>query len=215
LLLLRLLNPLPSCRANITIDGTPLHTLNHSALRDRIITIPQEPAFLPDGTSFRSNLDPYGLADEPECRRALESVGLWSVAQRQGGLHAGLSAGSLSQGQKQLFSLARAVLRRRVRAAKQLLTRGGGLAGETSFGGGGILLVDEVSSTVDAETEEQMQTVIHREFEGYTVVMVTHRLEMLRGFDRVVVMEKGAIVEVGPPEDMMGRDGGVFRHCGR
>ena len=102
---------------------------------------------------------------------------------------------SLSQGQKQLFSLARAMLRRRVR-------------GESK---GGVLLLDEVSSSVDVDTDRAMQGIIKREFEGYTIVMVSHRLDMVMDFDKVVVMDAGRVVEEGEPGVLVEREGGRFR----
>jgi ABC-type multidrug transport system fused ATPase/permease subunit len=212
LLLLRLLDPLSRCRESLTIDGIPLYRIDRSTLRDRFITIPQEPSFLPDGTSFLLNLDPYRRSNEGECESALETVGLWTAVQRQGGLQAGLFYSSLSQGQKQLFSLARAVLKRRVRATEQVHVNGVS-AGNSSLGG--VLLVDEVSSTVDADTERTIQTVIQRDFETYTVVMVSHRLEMVNSFDKLLVIDRGAIIETGRPEVLIHRAGGVFRNCGR
>jgi ABC-type multidrug transport system fused ATPase/permease subunit len=76
---------------------------------------------------------------------------------------------------------------------------------------GGILLLDEVSSSVDQETDEAMQRVIMDEFAGYTIVMVSHRLGMVMGFDRVVVMEGGRIVESGKPGELVGSEGSRFR----
>lgn len=204
LLLLRLLDPTSPCRECITIDDTPLHKVDRSTLRDRFITIPQEPAFLPDGTSFQSNLDPYSISDEQECQLVFETVNLWTSVQRQGGLQAPLFKNSLSQGQKQLFSLARAVLKCRVRTNDQKLVGVGS--------SGGVLLVDEVSSNVDSDTEKVMIEVMKREFESYTVIMVSHRLEIVRDFDTLVVMNKGSVVETGKPEELMGRAGGVFRN---
>ena len=103
----------------------------------------------------------------------------------KGGLTAEMSAGTLSAGQRQLLSLARVILRRRYRASQGA--------------NGGILLLDEVSSSVDQATEKVMQKIIRTEFKGYTVVAVSHRLEMIMDFDRVVVMDQGSVVEVGVP----------------
>ncbi|SPQ21485.1 0a5b51b6-253b-4161-aad1-e30c33b8129a [Thermothielavioides terrestris] len=183
----------------ITIDGTPLYRLSRPALRQRVIALPQEPVFLPAGTSVRTNLDPQRAATATDCRAALEA------------------------GQKQLFSLARAVLRRRVRARereREIERAAGGAevaaaaacVGEYSDGGdGGILLLDEVSSSVDKDTDEHMQRVIMREFAGYTIVMVSHRLGMVMGFDRVVVMEASRIVETGRPGELVETEGSRFR----
>lgn len=151
--------------------------------------------FLPDGTSFRTNLDPFGDAGTADCQAALESVQLWNLVQERGGLESGMSSAVFSQGQKQLFSLACAVLRRRVRAKN--FKQG---THADSLLEGGILLMDEVSSSVDRETERCMQSVIKAEFSEYTVLAITHRLDMVLEFDRVVVMDKGEIVEMGNPK---------------
>lgn len=206
LLLLRLLDPLPTCASNITIDDIPLHKIDRSALRQRIIAVPQDTVFLPDGTSFQANLDPLGNSSADECRAVLEAVDLWAFVEQRGGLDAGMTAEELSQGQKQLFGLARAVLRRRARAMEREAE-----FGEKTVGGGGVLLLDEVSSSVDQDTEKVMQEIINREFEGYTIVMVSHRLDMVMDFDTVVVMDEGRIVETGPPGTLAEREGSKFR----
>ncbi|KAK1835744.1 P-loop containing nucleoside triphosphate hydrolase protein [Podospora conica] len=207
LLLLRLLDPCASSSQGITIDDLPLDKIDRATLRQRIIAVPQDAVFLPDGTTFQTNLDPYRISTAAECRAVLEAVGLWAFVDERGGLEAGMTADTLSQGQKQLFSLARAVLRRRLRARGREAEFGGKVGGQ----GGGVLLLDEVSSSVDQDTERAMQKVIRDEFEGYTVVMVSHRLEAVMGFDRVVVMAKGEVVEEGKPGELVEREGGVFR----
>jgi ATP-binding cassette subfamily C (CFTR/MRP) protein 1 len=224
LLLLSLLNPLPSCAGNITIDSLPLHTIHRPALRERIIAIPQDPVFLPDGSSFMENLDPFDCSTEEEGRAVLEAVGLWGFVEERGGLKAGLEVGVLSGGQRQLFSLARAVLRGWVRAREHAesvstIPNHGNEKGdenEKDQGSvipkqGGILLLDEVSSSVDQETDRLMQKVIMKEFKSYTIVMVSHRLEMVMGFDTVLVMDKGAVVESGTPRELVGKEDGWFR----
>lgn len=110
-----------------------------------------------------------------------------------------MSSETLSQGQKQLFSLARAILRRRTKAR--------GVAGEA---GRGILLLDEVSSSVDQETHRRMQKIIHEEFQGYTIIMVSHRLDVALDCDMVIVMDSGAIVETGSPKALIEEDGSRF-----
>jgi ATP-binding cassette subfamily C (CFTR/MRP) protein 1 len=206
--LLRLLDPLPYCSDKIFIDDTPLHKIDRAVLRQRLIAVPQDPVFLPDGSSFQTNIDPFGASTEEECRAVLETVRLWPFISEQGGLSAKMSADELSQGQRQLFSLARAVLRRRIRSRE--------LAGEVGEEGavqaaGGILLLDEVSSSVDQHTDREMQEVILREFESYTIIMVSHRLRMVMEFDTVVVMDQGRIVETGKPRVLADKQGSRFR----
>jgi len=152
-----------------------------------------------------ANLDPFHVSSEEECRDVLETVGLWELVEKRGGLMEGLSGEMLSQGQKQLFSLARAVLRRRIRARERENDFG------AAVGDGGILLLDEVSSNVDQVTDRVMQEIIMHEFKGYTIVMVSHRLEMVIDFDRVVVMERGCVVEEGEPRELVGMERGKFK----
>ncbi|KAJ5699379.1 hypothetical protein N7536_002392 [Penicillium majusculum] len=190
-LLLKLLNPTPDTAGNAIIDNTPLHRINRAALREKIIAVPQEAVFLPDGSTFRANLDPSNASTPEECQVVLVAVELWKFVQERGGLDAGMSAGTLSAGQRQLMSLGRALLRRFIRA------RNGSECG--------ILLLDEVSSSVDHETERVMQEIIRAEFKDYTIIAVSHRLDMIMDFDRVVVMDKGEIVEVGNPMVLAGQ----------
>jgi ABC-type multidrug transport system fused ATPase/permease subunit len=173
-------------------------------LRQRIIAVPQEAVFLPDGSTFRANLDPTNISTPAECETVLTKVNLLQFVQDRGGLDASMGAGTLSAGQKQLMSLGRALLRRRGRA-RNLLRLGG------SGAEGGILLLDEVSSSVDHVTERIMQETIRAEFRDYTVVAVSHRLDMIMDFDRVVVMDKGEVVEVGNPRILAVREGARFR----
>jgi ABC-type multidrug transport system fused ATPase/permease subunit len=194
--LLKLLEPLPETADNATIDNRPLRSLNRLALRQRIIAVPQESVFLPDSSTFRANLDPLNVSTATECQEVLQAVGLWDFVTERGGLSAGMTAGTLSAGQRQLYSIGRALLRQRVRA-RQNVRRG-------------ILLLDEVSSSVDVETERVIQCIIKTEFAGYTVVAVSHRLDMIMDFDRVVVMDSGAIVEIGKPLELAGEVGSRF-----
>lgn len=215
LVLLRLLDPLPSCRHNITVDDIPLSRVDRGLLRERVIAVPQEPVFLSDsdGTySFRDNLDVSGASpSEEDCRSALDAVGLWPLVEGRGGLRAAMCADVLSQGQKQLFSLARAVLRCRARrkGSGQQRLHGSGEE-EPTVGDGGILILDEFTSGVDRDTETVMQRIIGIEFGAYTIVMVSHRLEMVMDFDSVVVMDSGRIVEKGRPATLL-TQGSRFR----
>ncbi|KAF3400199.1 Canalicular multispecific organic anion transporter 1 [Penicillium rolfsii] len=202
-LLLKLLEPLPSSENNhdqeppVLIDNIPLHRIHRTTLRQRLIAVSQDPVFLPDGSSFCANLDPTNTATPAECQQVLEAVRLWEfVQERAEGLHAPVTAGTLSAGQKQLFSLGRAVLRAKIRLRS---TTSSPKEGSDNQKQGGILLLDEVSSSVDRETERIVLEIIQTEFRHYTVIAVSHRLEMIMGFDRVVVMDRGEVVEVGNP----------------
>jgi ABC-type multidrug transport system fused ATPase/permease subunit len=202
-LLLKLLDPIPKTRANITIDDQDLQYVDRTTLRQRIIALPQEPVFLPDGTTFHSNIDPFQVSTPDECQSILRAVNLWHFVEQRGGLQACMNASALSAGQRQLLSLSRALLRRRVLARS--------CSSNFPCSESGILLLDEVSSSVDRETERLMQDVISSDFKNYTVVAVSHRLDMVMDFDRVVVMDKGEIVEVGKPRVLAEENGSRFQ----
>ncbi|KAK3996623.1 canalicular multispecific organic anion transporter 1 [Cladorrhinum sp. PSN332] len=208
LLLLRLLDPTSQCPADcITIDSLPLSKIPRGLLRTLLIAISQDPVFLPNSSSFLTNLDPLHLSTAQEAQKVLEQVQLWPFIESRGGLDASMSSDTFSQGQKQLFSLARAILRKRIRTKQRQAEFGD--ADQTRDGG--ILLLDEVSSSVDKDTDEEMQRIISAEFREYTIVMVSHRLGMVMGFDRVVVMDEGRMVEMGRPTELVEIEGSRFR----
>ncbi|KAJ2746808.1 Multidrug resistance-associated protein 1 [Coemansia sp. BCRC 34301] len=91
-----------------------------------------------------------------------------------------------SNGQQQLFSLCR-LLMRKCR----------------------VLVLDEATADVDLETDCKMQELIRSEFNECTVLTIAHRLNTIMNSDRIIVMEKGEIVEVGPPQELIAK-GGVF-----
>ena len=97
----------------------------------------------------------------------------------------------LSQGQLQLFSLARAILMRPTR--------------------GKIVLLDEATSNVDNETDKLMQMLIREEFKEHTILTVAHRLDTIMDSDIVLVVDGGKLVEVGTPSELVERDLCLFR----
>lgn len=94
----------------------------------------------------------------------------------------------LSQGQQQLFCLARALLR-----------------------DSKVVVLDEATSSVDVETDREMQRVIKEEFKDRTVIVVAHRLDSILESDVVAVLDEGRLVEVEKPAELMGREGSVLR----
>ncbi|KAF2478209.1 multidrug resistance-like protein [Lindgomyces ingoldianus] len=170
----------------ITIDGIDLSTMPREYIRTRLNVIGEDPYFLTG--SIRLNLDPYASSTDIQLRTVLEKVQLWAVVESKGGLDAEFSDDTLSHGQKQLFCLARALLRP-----------------------GKVVVLDEVTSSVDYETDKMMQRVMREEFECKTVIAIAHRVETVTDFDWVVVLREGRVVEEGSPEELLKRQGGVFR----
>ncbi|PVH72311.1 P-loop containing nucleoside triphosphate hydrolase protein [Cadophora sp. DSE1049] len=178
----------------ITLDNHDLSTISRPLIRQRLICLTQDP-FLFTG-SIRLNADPLGEADDSEIVTAMQKVGLWDViaAKIEGGKEADIVAldavmdeNFLSHGQRQLFCLARAMLRR-----------------------SSVLILDEPTSSVDVKTDAQMQKVIRSEFKNHTIIMIAHRLNSLLDFDRVAVLNKGNLVEFGEPSVLLEKDGSAF-----
>jgi ATP-binding cassette, subfamily C (CFTR/MRP), member 1 len=164
----------------IVIDGVDLRTVPREVIRTRMIAIPQDPFVLSD--TVRVNADPTGKASDDAIISALEKVKLWDSIQIRGGLDTQMKSQPLSQGQQQLFCLARAMLRE-----------------------SRILLLDEATSNVDAETDTLMQLIIRKEFAQHTIITVAHRLNTISDSDMVAVMHEGKLMEFGPPGELLDR----------
>jgi ABC-type multidrug transport system fused ATPase/permease subunit len=94
----------------ILVDGVDISTLPREVVRTRLVGVPQD-AFIIDATSVRLNADPSEALSDATIEDALRSVDLWDIVVAKGGLDAAIEQLHLSHGQKQLFCLARAMLR--------------------------------------------------------------------------------------------------------
>lgn len=161
--------------------------LPRQTIRSRLTTLPQDAVQL--AGSVRHNLDPRGLvqADAP-LEAVLRKTAVWPAVAARGGLEADMHGLGLSAGQLQLFCLARALLSR-----------------------GAVVLLDEATSSVDRQTDDEVRRVVREEMRGRTVVEVAHRLELVRGCDLVVVMSEGRVQEAGHPDELLGRPSSAFR----
>jgi ATP-binding cassette subfamily C (CFTR/MRP) protein 1 len=200
LLLLRLMTPLNDVEEAMVIDQVPVCRVKREILRQRIIALSQGAALLPNGCSIKLSIDPFQEATEQECMSALSSVGLTNFTEDRGGLEACIGVDDLSGGQRQLLCLGRAIVRKLVKSRKAQDEKTGG-----------ILLLDEVSSSVDHNTDRRMHEIINSEFANYTVIGISHRLEtVVDYFDRVVVLDGGRLVESGVPQDLITMPGTYF-----
>lgn len=192
-LLLTLFRLLDLDSGSIRVDGLDLVNVPHNVLRSRLVAIPQEPMLLP-GT-LRFNLLPTAtlsdqITDDETLIDCLSAVDLWQGLKDKGGLDSDVSDLKLSQGQKQLVCLARAL------ASKDRSS---------------ILILDEAMSSVDKQNEELMVKVIDEHFSNHTIISVAHRLNTIEKFDTVIVLDSGTVVESGPPKKLLDNKEGHFR----
>jgi len=176
----------------IEIDGVDIRSISMKKLRENLAIIPQDPVLF--AGTLASNLDAHGKATPENMWKALQAAS--PVLARQfkatGGLESQISegGGNLSQGQRQLICLARALLKK---------TK--------------ILVLDEATSSVDVQTDHQVQDTIRREFvdKGVSVITVAHRLDTVLGYDKIAVLSQGKLLEYGSPSDLLEIKNGEFR----
>jgi ABC-type multidrug transport system fused ATPase/permease subunit len=170
----------------ITIDGYDLNEVTQESLRRQLGVVPQE-GFLFAGT-VRDNIA-FGKphATEDEILRAARTVGAHDfITQLEDGYETNLQERGtrLSNGQRQLVALARALL-----ADPR------------------ILILDEATSAVDIGTEQKIERALRLLLAGRTAFIIAHRLSTIRGADLIVVLEHGRIVEQGTHDELLARRG--------
>ncbi|WP_430541364.1 ABC transporter ATP-binding protein [Streptomyces carpaticus] len=173
-------------RGAVRVDGTDLRDLDLSGYRHRLGVVPQEP-YLFDGT-VRDAIA-YGRpgASDAEVEAAARAVGAHHmIAALPGGFHqpVGERGRALSAGQRQLIALARAELVRP-----------------------DILLLDEATAALDLATEALVNRATDRLAVRRTTLVVAHRLTTAARADRVVVLDRGTVVEDGTHTELLARDG--------
>lgn len=174
----------------IFIDGQDIGTIPLVTLRSHLAIIPQDPVLFTGDIRFQ--LDPFHQYSDEQIWEALQQVNLSETVK---GLPNGLSEGiaengeNLSQGQRQLLCIARALLRK----AK-------------------ILIVDEGTSAVDPHTDELIQKVLRKEAydNGTTVLAIAHRLQTIIDFDKILVLGQGQVLEYDSPENLLANDSSTF-----
>lgn len=169
-----LLATVPIEKGRILIDGVDLATVDRQALRTRVTFLAQEPVLF-EGT-LRHNLDPTNEHSDEDCKSVVDRV-----AEKFGWtLTTSIEPGgkNLSQGQRQLIGLARAILRR-----------------------SSIIIMDEATASIDVETAWEIQRVLREELKGSTVITIAHRTAAVRDADNAIVLAKGKLVSFGPAND--------------
>ncbi|TLG78355.1 ABC transporter ATP-binding protein [Vagococcus zengguangii] len=173
----------------ILINGQDISAYSRASLRQKIAIVLQEAVFFSD--TIENNLK-YGnpKATREEVERAVEmSRATEMLARLPKGYETMLtsSGANISQGQRQLLSIARAF----VTDPK-------------------ILILDEATSNVDTRTEEAIQTAMQEVMKNRTSIVIAHRLSTIRDADKIIVMDHGKIVESGNHEELLTQKGKYF-----
>ncbi|KAL2862511.1 putative ABC transporter [Aspergillus lucknowensis] len=185
----------------IHIDGIDTGKVRLRDLRSRVGMISQDPVVF--AGPVREVLDPFNQYDDSELIDALEKVSLTAPSQKISGTDTseptspGIipltfpiaeSGKNLSQGQRQLLCLARALVSRPK-----------------------ILIMDEATASIDMESDLRIQRVLREEIRGCTLLVIAHRLSTIADFDRIVVLDEGRVSEMDSPRKLMEVEGGAFR----
>ena len=170
----------------ITIDGIDLRAVTIHSLRERIAVVPQEPVLF--ATSIRDNIRYGRLGAAPaEIEAAARAANATEFIQRLPERYdtvVGERGVKLSVGQRQRIAIARALLR-----------------------DAPILLLDEATSSLDNESEYLVQEALGRLMTGRTTIVIAHRLTTVETADRILVLERGRIVEDGPHAALLAQNG--------
>uniref|UniRef100_A0A8D3EC86 ABC-type glutathione-S-conjugate transporter n=1 Tax=Scophthalmus maximus TaxID=52904 RepID=A0A8D3EC86_SCOMX len=182
---------LEAVEGRIFIDGINIAHIGLHDLRSKITIIPQDPVVF--SGSLRMNLDPFDTRSDEDLWTALELAHLGSFVSElpQKLDHQCCEGGeNLSLGQRQLLCLARALLRK---------TR--------------ILVLDEATAALDMKTDQLIQSTIRTQFEDCTVLTIAHRLNTIMDYTRVIVMDRGSIVEMDSPAQLIHLQGHFYKMC--
>ena len=174
----------------ILLDGVNIKDIDLSYYRSRIGYVQQEPMMFSD-TIF--NNIAYGVPDA-HIEQVINAADIanahdFIILQPDGyDSMLGERGVGLSGGERQRISIARAVLKNP-----------------------SILVFDEATASVDSETESQIQEAIERLISGRTTLMIAHRLSTLRKANKIVVVDKGRIIECGTHDELMEKKGKFYR----
>jgi ATP-binding cassette subfamily B protein len=167
----------------ILLDGIDIRSFSLSALRQAVVVVPQDPVCLEGSIRHNIILFRQDISDERMLQAAEFSNAARFIERLPGAyeFHVLPGGANLSQGQRQLLALARAL----------------------AHSPDAVLVLDEATSSIDTETERLIQEALARILRTRTSLVIAHRLSTVRSADRIIVMDKGRIVEDGKHESLL------------
>jgi ATP-binding cassette subfamily B protein len=186
-LLLRLFN---LTSGKITIDGIDISKISQKNLREKISFVPQDPILfhrtlmenIRYGRRGATNEEVLIAAHLAHCDEFIDALPHGYET------YVGERGVKLSGGERQRVAIARAILK-----------------------DAPILVLDEATSSLDSHSESLIQDALHKLIKGKTTIVIAHRLSTIREMDRIIVIEKGKIIEDGVHDELLKKKSGLYK----
>ena len=175
---------------SIEVGGVDIATVDPEVLLTDYAMVFQDVVLFDDTVMENIRLGRHGATDEEVIRaaRAANCEEFVSKLPRGYDTPIGENGAKLSGGERQRISIARALLKNAP-----------------------IVLLDEATASLDVENETKVQGALSRLLQGKTVLVIAHRMRTVEAADHIVVLAEGMVAEEGRPEDLLQKDGGIFR----
>ena len=178
---------LEACGGNIYIDGIDISKIGLEILRNNLTVIPQEPILI--NGSIRYNIDPtYKYTDE-EIINKLNELGFEELFENKDlNYEIGENGENISVGERQLICIVRALIRK---------TK--------------IIIMDEATANIDYKTEALLQKSLKEGMKDCTVITIAHRIKTIINYDKILVLDKGKIIEFDSPGNLLNQKGLFYK----
>ena len=182
----------------IYMDDVDISQIGLKKLRSNITIIPQDPTLMEGSLKF--NIDPLNNHTEKEIEDVMREIGFWYICERnleenknkpdnEKGLNMIITenGGNISIGERQLICITRAILRKSK-----------------------IIIMDEATASIDVNTENIIQKAINNLLKDSTILTIAHRIKTVLNSDRILVLDKGQVVEFDKPKFLLANKNSFF-----
>ena len=182
----------------IYMDDVDISQIGLKKLRSNITIIPQDPTLMEGSLKF--NIDPLNNHTEKEIEDVMREIGFWYICERnleenknkpdnEKGLNMIITenGGNISIGERQLICITRAILRKSK-----------------------IIIMDEATASIDVNTENIIQKAINNLLKDSTILTIAHRIKTVLNSDRILVLDKGQVVEFDKPKFLLANKNSMF-----